>query len=233
MKAIYLFLLISFLLYGMNAVTDLGGDDYSDGEGIMIESPEGYTAKIHGLLATPVTVFQPDLTQESLSAAEDSIVAYEYFPACDDCGPAEFHWRYDKGKGVQISVDWNGRNDLIVPDFDEFGVEYYNGALSENAAWYMTTADLDWDGIPELLVAFHDGVIDGVLHVYKPYVHTDSDDEDDFLFQPEPIGSIFFQNDIYVDEVAHIITSIGSQGLYEEHVLEDGELKLLYSPSNP
>jgi hypothetical protein len=87
------------------------------------------------------------------------------------------------------------------------------------------TVDLDKDGKDEIIVAIHDGVIDGVFSVLQPFNSLNVGDGVvvDALYN-KVLGTEYFQRDIIVKKNGHIITPIGSQGLFSEYVLQNGKL---------
>lgn len=234
MKAIYWMILISFLLFGMNTWTGFGGEDYPEEE-LYADHGEDARVSIEGALDSGVGFFQPNLEESVFDGKEAAIRVPQFFADTyeTDDGEAIFYFRYEEDSGVNVFGERNGKVFSFRPNLMGMEEDYYSGAYPEDAAWYLTSADLDGDNLPELLVAFHDGVIDGVLAVYRPYEFIEVGGRKQFKFQPKELGTVRFQNRIYVDEHGHIITPVGSQGLYEEHALEGGALKLLYSPSNP
>lgn len=231
MKAIYWAILISFLLYGMNMMTGFGG------EGNMEEEDSAYhlddaPVSIDGELYSTVWDFRPNL-EEKVDGAGAAIYVPAFFPEDEAAGDGMFYFTYAPETGVEVVGEWNNQRFSFRPEMDGFEEDYFEGLYVEEAAWYITSADLDGDEIAELLVALHDGVIDGVLGVYKPYELVESGGKKALRFQPKRIGTIPFQNNLFIDEKGHITAWIGSQGLYEEYALENGALKLIYSPNNP
>lgn len=237
MRGWTLLVLISFLMYGVMTMNGFDGgignlpEEGSTEEEIVTMSDD-YRAKIWGYLASDVTVFQPDVSKDEVSGAENGIEADEFFPDCKECGGAGFHFDYDKTEGVQIFASWYSIGYYLKPKMGETP-EWYDcyGKPWEGLAWYMTLADLDKDGTPELIVALHDGVVDGILKVFKLYNYIDLDGQKQQTLRDEEVGEFGFQNEVYIEKNGHIIVKYGSQGLYKEYKMENGKLKKIYDPN--
>lgn len=240
MRGWALLFFISFLMVGTMSRNGFPGknlelpeDPSTMGESTeeeIVEPEEGHRARFGGYLRSKVTTFRPDLSKESVDGKEEFVEAEDFFPDYKDHSSAGFHFEYEKEEGVRVFASWYSVGYFLEPKMGEMEEDYYNGDLDEEAEWYMTLADLDKDGIPELLVALHDGVIDGTLKVFKMYNY-EKDDPKQMTLREEEVGEIWFQNEVYIEKTGNIIVKIGSQGLYEEYAMKDGKLELIYSPS--
>lgn len=128
-------------------------------------------------------------------------------------------------------VRWNSLSSELG-SFGEEARDFYNDhSLAKGAALQLALADLDKDGRDEIIVAVHDGVIDGVFCVLKLENYlTPKEKERVATIHQVDLGKGWFQQEIYVDESGHLICPFGSQGLYEEYALNQGRLELIYSP---
>ncbi|MDO4793329.1 MAG: copper amine oxidase N-terminal domain-containing protein [Filifactor alocis] len=128
-------------------------------------------------------------------------------------------------------IHWNSVNAELGSFGDEARDFYNNYSLAKGASLQLALADLDKDGIDEVIVAVHDGVIDGVFCVLKLQNYLDlGEGERVMTIHQIDLGKGWFQGEIYVDENGHLICPFGSQGLYEEYALKKGRLELIYSP---
>lgn len=128
-------------------------------------------------------------------------------------------------------IRWNSLSSELG-SFGEEARDFYNDhSLAKGASLQLALADLDKDGRDEIIVAVHDGVIDGVFCVLKLQNYlTPKEKERVTTIHQVDLGKGWFQQEIYVDENGHLICPFGSQGLYEEYALKKGRLELIYSP---
>lgn len=125
---------------------------------------------------------------------------------------------------VEVTLYWYSINTSLDLGFED--ADYYkNGVLAPNATLQAATADLDKDGKDEIIVAVHDGVIDGTFSVLEPFNSLDVGDGVvvDTLYN-KVLGTQYFQSKIIVEQNGHIIVPIGSQGIFSEYALQNGKL---------
>lgn len=164
------------------------------------------------------------------SSTKHSILSIDLFKTGEE---VQIDFMGGDGKpGVVIpSIYWkNMRRDLVMNmNLPEI---YDKGRLVQNANMELAIVDLDKDGNMEILVVVHDGIIDGMFALLKPHssrVLADGTKVADLY--NDVIYSGWFQKEVVVEKNGHLIMPFGSQGLFEEYILQDGELKLIYSPS--
>jgi hypothetical protein len=109
-------------------------------------------------------------------------------------------------------------------------VNYYfdNGETRKEVSYQITILDLDNDGIKEIILSAYDTTDLGIVHsfIWKKI-------NENYQY----IGNIEGQTYMYFDKDAQsIIVPIGSQGLYEEYIIENSYIvelsKKIIQPSN-
>lgn len=128
-------------------------------------------------------------------------------------------------------VYWNSMSAELI-DLQEEAKDFHSGdSVSNGVSLQLALADLDKDGKDEVIIAVHDGVIDGVFRVLKLQNYLDlGEGERVVTIHQNDLGKGWFQKEIHIDENGHLICPFGSQGLYEEYALKKGRLELVYSP---
>lgn len=177
------------------------------------DTTENYEERIKGNLSSKVIMYPQQNTQSSDVEVD---LFHKHGKATLEVGKVM--------NSVDVALYWYSINTNLELGFDH--VDFYqNGVLAPNATLQAATVDLDKDGKDEIIVAVHDGVIDGVFSVLQPFNSLNVGDGVviDTLYN-KVLGTEYFQRDIIVEKNGHIITPIGSQGLFSEYVLQNGKL---------
>ena len=177
------------------------------------DTTENYEERIKGNLSSKVIMYPQQNTQSSDVEVD---LFHKHGKATLEVGKVM--------NSVDVALYWYSINTNLELGFDH--VDFYqNGVLAPNATLQAATVDLDKDGKDEIIVAVHDGVVDGVFSVLQPFNSLNVGDGVvvDTLYN-KVLGTEYFQRDIIVEKNGHIITPIGSQGLFSEYVLQNGKL---------
>lgn len=128
----------------------------------------------------------------------------------------------NQSKGTQIMVYANGygqnlfdnmKNEIITDEYlDE------KNCLIDRSYISVIVQDLDSNGRYEIIATISDGIVPSDTYIYQ------------LLRSPKKyeiasmIGSFLGQSRDYITDEGHIISPYGSQGLYKEYVVHNGEL---------
>lgn len=251
---IVIFILISLLLMACNTndikdkLSSMFSKDKNDNEVISNFSEERKDDKIQRVTEEEIItdindeqkLFRTTLGEGTYayvaSNSGENVIEREIKVDLDNDGKKEEIYFGDDGDGIYFNY-YNPTKDKIQFLLDNRGIEnpetanYYfdNGWIRIEVSYQVTVLDLDNDGIKEIILSAYDPTDFGLaLHsfIWKEI-------NENYQY----IGNIEGQTYMYFDkDTQSIIVPIGSQGLYQEYMIENSYIvelsKKIIQPSN-
>lgn len=250
---IVIFILISLLLMACNTndikdkLSSIFSKDKNDNEVISNFSEERKDDKIQRVTEEEIVtdindnqkIFRTTLGEGSYTSvtsnSAENMIAREIKIDLDGDGQKEEVVFGDSEDGLYFNY-YNPTKDkfqfLLSNDLSQNPeeVNYYfdNGETRKEVSYQITILDLDNDGIKEIILSAYDTTDLGIVHsfIWKKI-------NENYQY----IGNIEGQTYMYFDkDTQSIIVPIGSQGLYEEYIIENSYIvelsKKIIQPSN-